>query len=230
MAKTAGYTVEHVAWLIGVANKGLSDLECRYHNLWSEIDSLEIKKQSLANIIREYSSQITSLGKEFDNCCRRCQQEEAKLADLERKRMKEENITRYFENNNGEIRKIIEDKVRALLSNKRAFLSLATMCIMESIKENPEKYRYLVHLKHEPSVTDSITSDFNPFWIFGQPYLEPRHQQHYQSKVQSIEDYVATLTDDAEKLLEEITKKLGDEIINGYTSNKRSQPSLPLFP
>ena len=71
--------------------------------------------------------------------CFRCEQEEEKLTDLQAKRIKEENITKHFQNNNAEIRKIAEDKVRDLLSNRRDYLNLAVLCIMESIRENPEK-------------------------------------------------------------------------------------------
>lgn len=67
--------------------------------------------------------------------------------------------------------------------------------------------------------------------MFGQSYLHPQQQQiQYQSKIHSIEDYVAMLVEDADKLLEDIATKLSDESINDYTVNKSPQLSLPLFP
>lgn len=42
-------------------------------------------------------------------------------------------------------------------------------------------------------------------------------------------DYIAMLSEDAEKLEENLLKGLGDEIINDYALSKSPKPSLPLF-
>ena len=57
-------------------------------------------------------------------------------------------------------------------------------------------------------------------------YASP--QQPIQSKVYFTEDYLATLSEDADKLLEKLVRELGDEILTGYTA-KTSQHSLILF-
>jgi hypothetical protein len=104
------------------------------------------------------------------------------------------------------------------------------LCITESIRENPEKYRFLVHEENDPSVVDSPIPDFDSYW---RPYLQPFQQQQqlqYQSKFHTIEDYLAMLVEDADKLLEDIATKLSDESINDYTVNESPEPSLPLFP
>lgn len=137
MSKAAGYTAEHVVWLLGLANS-LPELEQRYNYLKSEVDWLQVKKQYLLNLIQDYEGQISTLGKTFDDYCRSCEQEREKLADLQAKRMKEKNITRHLENNKAEIKKITEEKVHVLLSNRKAILKLAVLCITESIRGNPE--------------------------------------------------------------------------------------------
>jgi hypothetical protein len=190
---------------------------------------LEAKKQSLVRILEDYNRQVTSLGITLDSYFIRYEQEGKRLANLHAKRLKEENIIRRLENNKAEIRKIAEEKVRILLSNRRHLIKLAALSIIESIRGNPEKYRNLVN-EREPSVFDYATSEVNSFWMFGESYLQPRPQQsQYQSKVHFIEDYVDILTKDADVLLEEIVKMLGVEIINDYTVIKSQQPSLPLF-
>ena len=52
-----------------------------------------------------------ALGKSFDNYCRLCQEEEVKLGDLQRKRLKTEALVNHFENNHKEylrIKNVIE--------------------------------------------------------------------------------------------------------------------------
>jgi len=46
-SKAAGYSAEDVVWLLGVANNDMQGLEYRYHNLKSEVASLETKKTEL---------------------------------------------------------------------------------------------------------------------------------------------------------------------------------------
>jgi chaperonin cofactor prefoldin len=61
--------------------------------------------------------------------------------------MKEEALARHFRSNNSEyinIIKTVEEKVPDMLSNRKALLNLAVLCITDSIKEDSEKYSYLV--------------------------------------------------------------------------------------
>jgi hypothetical protein len=88
--KAAAFNAEHVVWLLRVANNDLPELERRYYNLKSEVDSLEEKKQNLVRIIQNYNGQVIALGKIFDSDCLRCEQEEKKLADLQTKRIRAE--------------------------------------------------------------------------------------------------------------------------------------------
>lgn len=54
------------------------------------------------------------------------------VADLQAKRIKEENIIKDLENSKTEIRKLAEEKVRILLSNRRRLMKLAALCIIEN--------------------------------------------------------------------------------------------------
>jgi len=226
LSKEAGYSAEHVVWLLGVANKGLSELEFTHHNYKSEAESLEAKKQNLAKIIQDYNNQISTLGNTFYDICLRCEQEEKKLADLREKRMKEEALVRQFEKNNGEylrITKTVEEKVRATLTNRKKLLDVVASFMIESIQENPKHYSSLI--PHDlSSTTDFAGPDFNPFYTDGLQWS----QQPKQSKAYFTEDYVTMLAEDTNNLMEKLAKKLEDEILNDYPVNI-SQPSLPLF-
>src|SRR2546425_6338475 len=47
LAKAEGMKIKHVIWLLNVANKGLSELDLRYYNLKSEVDSFQTNRDSL---------------------------------------------------------------------------------------------------------------------------------------------------------------------------------------
>ncbi len=224
LAKAAGYSAEHVVWLLGVTNKALPELEGRHYNLKSEVDSLETKKQNLVRIIQDYSSQITSLGKTFDNYCLCCEQEASKLDNLQQKRSRLETLLTHFENDNeeyGKATKIVEEKVYTFLSSRKRLLEFAALSVIESIRKNPEKYTSLIQ-QNPFSTMDYTSPDFNPYYMYGQ-------QQPIRSKIYFTEDYVAMILEDADKLLENLVKVLGDEVISGYTVSTSPSPSLPAF-
>ena len=62
--------------------------------------------------------------------------------------MREESLVKQFRSNNSEyikIEKAVEKKVRATLSEVKPLMYLALFCIIESIKENPDKYSPLFY-------------------------------------------------------------------------------------
>ncbi len=135
-------------------------------------------------------------------------------------------LVRYFENNNeeyGKITKTVEEKVSAFLSSRKRQLELAALSVIESIRKNPEKYTSLVQ-QNPFSTMDYTSLDFNPYFMYGQ---QPPQQQ-VQSKAYFTEDYVAMISEDADKLLEKLVKDLGDEILGDFIANP-SRPSLPLL-
>jgi hypothetical protein len=68
---------------------------------------------------------------------------------------------------------------------------------------------------------DYTSPDFNPYYMYEQ-------QQYIQPKVYFTEDYVAMLSEDADKLLEKLVKDLGDEILIEFTVNTSPISSLPM--
>ena len=120
LSKEARLNSEHVVRILKLADYDLLRLEGRYYNLKSEVKSLEEKKENLIRIMQDYDNQITALGKSFDSYCRLCQEEEGKLSNLQKKRLKAEALVSHFENNNEEyvkIRNVVEHKVYSALSN-----------------------------------------------------------------------------------------------------------------
>ena len=149
-----------------------------------------------------------ALGKSFDNYCRLCQEEEVKLGDLQRKRLKAEALVNHFENNHKEylrIKNAIEEKVYATLSNGASLLKLALACVIHSIRSNPEQYASLMYGKYSPA-----------------NYNLPSYSVHTDDY--STQD-LKILANDAAKLYSMLAKDLVDEFLSDYNIST-SQTSI----
>jgi DNA-binding CsgD family transcriptional regulator/uncharacterized protein (UPF0335 family) len=214
--KAAGMGVPDVVILLNVAKNDLPTLEYRYERLEQEVNSLQERKRNLYN-------QVTEEGSNLEYYRVACQREIAKFKDLQQRRLKEEALVGGFQNNNAEYVKIIktvEEKASANLTNGKKLIQLAVLSVTESLRENPAKYNSLIQ-QDMSSTTGYFNSDFNPFNMYGQDAQD--------SKVYFIEDNVAMLTEDAAKIFENLAKKLGDEVISGYTVSTSPKPSLQLL-
>jgi DNA repair exonuclease SbcCD ATPase subunit len=209
--KDAGMGVQHVLTLLRVANNDLPTLEYRHETLKQEVNSLHERKRKLYN-------QVTEEGSNLEYYRVACQREIANLKNLQQRRIRDEALVRDFQNNNAEyvkITKTVEETVRAALSNGKALLKLALFCLIESIKENPEKYSPLVY-ENMPQMTSHLM-----------PYYA--HYSYSQQQSQPIYfDTKARLVEEAEKMYDKLAKDLVDEILSGYTVGT-SRTSLPMF-
>ena len=202
----------NVVRILRIADDDLLRLEGRYYNLKSEVTSLEAKKESLARIIQDYDNQVTTLGKSFDNYCRLCQEEENKLADLQRKRLQAEALASHFENNNKDyvkIRTIVEHNVYSALSNAALILKLAVSSVLHSIRNNPEQYISLIQ--------DNFSSmSYNtPSYLF---YTDDYLEQNFET----------ILLNETAKMYGKLARNLIYENLSRYDS-RSSQSSLPLI-
>jgi hypothetical protein len=212
LSKAAGLNADHVIRILKLADGDLSSLEGRYYSLKSELKTLEAKKESLIKIIRDYDNQLAALGKSFDSYCRLCQEEENKLADLQRKKLQAEALASHFENNNEEyvkIRKVVEHKVYSTLSNAALLLKFAVSSVINSIRNNPEQYISLIQDNFSPARYNTPSHTF-----FIDDYLTQRFE--------------TVLVNDAAKMYNNLAKNLIDEILSKYDI-RRSQSSLPLI-
>ena len=140
LSKESGLNAEHVVSILRlVDDNNLLYLEEKYHNLKLEVESLEEMTKSSIRTLQDYDIQLDALGKSFDNYCQLCQEQEVKLNDLQRKRLKAEALVRQFENNEEylKVRNVVEEKVYATLSNNVILLKLAVSSVIQSMRNNP---------------------------------------------------------------------------------------------
>jgi transposase len=208
--KAAGVGIPHVLMLLKVANNDLPTLEYRYSMLKQDVNSLQEQKRNLSNQVRMESN-------ELGYCRVACQREKANFTSLQQRRKKAEALAIYFENNNLayiKISRAVEEKVRATLYEGKPLIYLALFCIIESIKENPDKYSPLFY-ENLPTMTSHYILNYSYY-----PYF----QQQYQT---SYFDTRAMLAEEAEKLYNLIAKELLNDILSGYTVSTSTSLSLP---
>ena len=214
MSQEAGINAEHVIRILRLADNDLLRLEGRYYNLKSEVKSLEAKMENLIRIIQDYDNQVKALGKSFDSYCRLCQEEEIRLTDLQRQRLKAEALVSHFQNNNEEylkIRSVVENKVYSILSNVAVLLKLAVSSVIHSIRNNPERYISLIQ--------DNFSST---------RYNAPSHL--FYTDDYPTQRFETILVNDAAKMYSNVARNLIDEILSRYDIRSSSQSSLPLLP
>jgi DNA repair ATPase RecN len=128
--KASGMQIPHVLPVLNTSNNHLPNVEQRYSLLKQEVESLQERKRDLSN-------QVTIQSNELEYYLARCQQEKATFNTLLERRNNAEDLVRHFENNNQEyvkIRRTVEEKVNAILSNAKPFIQLALYCLIESMK------------------------------------------------------------------------------------------------
>jgi hypothetical protein len=201
LSKESGLNVEHTISILRlVDDNNLLHLEEKYHNLKLEAESLEEMTKSSIRILQDYDTQLDALGKSFDNYCQLCQEQDVKLNDLQRKRLKEEDLVRQFENNDKgyhKIRNVVEEKVYATLSNNIILLKLAVTSIIQSMRNNPEQY---VSLIRDNFSSTNYNTSYHTFY----------------TNVYNTQYFKTLLLNDAVKVYNDLAKNLIDEILSRY--------------
>jgi len=219
-AKSAGMSIQDVNRVLTITNNHLPSLEYRYESLKREVNSKESEKQDQATIVRAYNDQVTVLGNRLDSCILSCQQEEAKINESRKKRMKEENLVKHFENNNQEyikITKTIEDKVLSTLLNTKALLGAAVLSIMESVRNNPDKFNSLIYYEYDKSSTTIIADHFNRQYYSSHVY---ERRQGYFSANDYCKKDMNIIIEEGEKLFNKLARESKEEIINFYAGKE----------
>jgi hypothetical protein len=135
--------------------------------------------------------------------------------------MKEENLVKHFENNNQEyikITKTIEDKVLSTLLNTKSLLGAAILSVMESVRNNPDKFSSLIYYENDNNASSTIIAEhFNRQYYSSHSYEQPQGQSpsNYSSKVD-----MNILIEEVEKLFNKLARESKEEIINYYAGKE----------
>lgn len=187
LAKGAHMKPEHVVNLLQMSNEYLPFLEQKYKKLRKEIDFLESEKQRS----RDLGNQVGVLTKVLEKYKK------------EIKNLQKEKIRLEFLMSNGryeKVRQIVKKEVGISLSERRDLLKLAVASVIESIRQDPNKYNYLINSNQYYSGQYAISHPF-------------------------IDGYRNLILDEAQKLFELIERDLPSKIVNEPTHLVKNQPS-----
>jgi hypothetical protein len=181
LSKDAHMKPEYVVNLLQMSNGYLPFLEQNYKKLRNEIDFLESEKQRS----RDLGSQVGVLVKVLEKY-------KKEIKNLQKEKIGLENLL-----NNGryqKIRQIAEKEVNnsLSLSKQRDLLKLAVASIFESMRQNPDKFIFLINTNQ---------------------YYSGR----YATSQSYIDAYRNLILDEAQKLFELIARDLISRIVNEPT-------------
>src|SRR5918911_847840 len=164
-AKAAKMGIPQVIDLLRIANNQLPSVQRRYNELQRENNVLESIITDKSKVLQNLNGQIRDKQESLEAIKSECRGEAALLEGLQQQTAKVQEFVYNYKNNNEqyiEIIKSIENKISDLLSNKKMFLKIAIISIIDSMRNNPEKYSALVyHNNYNQSSLSSVSKDNN---------------------------------------------------------------------
>jgi hypothetical protein len=224
-AKAAKMSISQVVNLLKIANNYLPSVEHRYEALQKQNSILDSNLHTAAKEFQNLSNQITYLSNRRDKIKSECENEAATLQGLRQQAANLEAFVNHFKNDdNGEYIKVVKavkDEVQKNVSNIRVLLDLALFSVIQSMRDNPEKYSSLVYSNNLMSIRNSNCKHMS----------SEQQQQESPYDDHSIENCETEILEQAKEFYTFLVDRLVCEVINGSVSNTETAalPSaLPL--
>ncbi|MFL6380517.1 MAG: hypothetical protein ACJ72S_04400, partial [Nitrososphaeraceae archaeon] len=190
--------------------------------------------------IQTLDGQIRDRRKELDAVRSEYVREAALLQGLQQQRAKVEAFVYNYKNYNEEYVEVInsiENKVHDFLSDKKKLLNAAIISLIESMRNDPEKYSALVYHNNynqksspsSPSSTRSKDNNSNLLNASRQAVVLP--PPPYDDYI--IEYYKDIMLEEAEKLYNDIVDQILCEVVNENVAKQSGETmpsSLPALP
>ena len=128
-------------------------------------------------------------------------------------------VTQFKSNNEGylnRVKQVAYEEVRSVLNDSKLLLKVATLSIIEALRRNPELCNFIMY--HNSNNNTTITYEPN------YPSVMLSGRQHQQQSFNDV--YTALILEEAEKLYNELTTKLTNDIITADAAMKTIS-SLP---
>jgi hypothetical protein len=212
LAKAKGMGVQQVIDALAITNNDLPTIEERFKRLRNDLDNLQFQKRLDERNLYQLNNQIATTSRVLSSLRIYCQREKREIEYLSNEKGKLEAIITEFKSSNEEylkIKQVAEDKVKDVLTNGKLLLKFATASVIESLRRNPELYNF---------VLNDISNNTN-----GSTYLYLMSEQPQQSFSNLTDDiYIALISEESEKLYNELTTKLTNEVMTAAAADIRA--------
>ncbi|MFL6509024.1 MAG: hypothetical protein ACJ704_13960 [Nitrososphaeraceae archaeon] len=235
-AKAAKMGVSQVINLLRIANNYLPSVQHRHQQLQKENSYFESILSTKAGEVQNLNGQIRDKEESLQAIKSECRREAALLEGLRQQTAKVQEFVYNYKNNDEEyveVIKSIENKVHDFLSDKKKFLNTAIFSLIESMRNNPEKYSALVYHNNynQNSSSSSSKSEDNSNLLNARRQavvLPPPPYDKYM-----IEYYKDIMLEEAEKLYNDILDQIICEGVNENVAKQSAETmpsSLPALP
>ncbi len=218
LAKAKDMGIQQVIDLLAIANNDLPAIEERFKRLGNYVSMLQSQKHTCKRTLYQLNNQIAISSTLLNSFRMSCERERREVENLSNGKAKLEATITEFKSNNEEylnkIKQAAEESVKSVLTNSKLLLKFATFSVIKSLRMNPDLYNFVIH-DNSNNTTISYGSNY--------PSLMSTQQQQQQQ--QSFNDsYTTLIVEEAEKLYNELTTKLTNEIIAATAAMKISLP------
>ena len=226
--------VSQVINLLRIANNYLPSVQHRYEQLQEHNNKFESILKTKSKELQYLNDQIIDTNKNLDTIKLEHRREAALLQGLQQHTARLERFVYNYKNNNEGYTKLIDDienKVHDFLSDKKKFLNAAIISIIESMRNNPEKYSALVYHNNYNQNSSTRSEDHNSNLSNASRQAVVLPPPPYDDSI--IEYYKAIMLGEAEKLYNDIVDQVLCEVVNENVAKQSAETtpsSLPALP
>ncbi|HZE78488.1 MAG TPA: hypothetical protein VE089_08070 [Nitrososphaeraceae archaeon] len=195
----------------------LKGVQQTFESLKNEVKLLEDRRLESKMDLRKLQNQIKALTRVVNSLQLNSNEQQRKVIWLLEEKKALGNLVERFKNNNNfqKISQTVEQKANDLLSDKRPILKLALLCVIESMRNNKDKYNYLMYGRS--SISTSVAVGYNSNNNDQLSLYKQGQQQHFsgpQRHDDVAELYKSLLLYEAEKLYDQLLSRLTNSTIN----------------
>jgi len=222
LAKRKGIGVRHVVDILAIANNDLPAIEERVKRLTSDVSMQQFQKHTCKGNLYQLNNQIASTTRLLNSFRMFSERERRKAENLCNEKTRLESIITEFKSNNEEylnrVKQTAEENVKAVLMNSKLLLQCALASVIESLRSNSELYNFI---SYSTLVETASTSYGSNYYLSSMSGRQQQQQQSFNNT------YTALILEEAEKLYNDLTAKLTNEIMAASSAAMKTI-SLPL--
>jgi hypothetical protein len=201
LIKEKHMSIEKVVNAVDIAANKLPYTESLYKQLKDEVDKLQYIRQDLLNDTAALKYKISILDKTGFSCEQESKRTEQRLQELGDKKDRLEKLIANILNGEDylKLKQIVKESVKAILSEKRALISISFAAVIQTLKAEPEMVKLIQNI---PSANDGEQNENNK-----------------NNTIKYLESNKDTLLDLAEKNYENLVEALRNNAIVNVFSN-----------